>query len=107
VIVALGVSSGAVLAQAPDAKLVAQGKQTFQAKICKNCHLAEGVGNKQFPLDGVGTKLKVEDIRAWIVTPADMIAKLETKPALPMPKLPLTEAEVDALVAYLSTLKTN
>ena len=65
-----------------------------------------GKGNAKGPLDAVGAKLKAEDIRQWIVTPADMAAKskAERKPAMKeyatMPK-----EDLDALVAFLSSKK--
>jgi len=95
-----------VAAQAADPKLVAAGKDTFAKKMCTTCHMAEGKGNKNLPLDDVGAKLKAPDIKKWITEPAEMTKTLKTKPAIPMPKVALTDAEVNGLVAYLSTLKT-
>jgi mono/diheme cytochrome c family protein len=106
-VIALGMLSAVARAQAPDPELVAEGKALFASQICSKCHLAEEVGNKQFPLDGVASRLEAEEIRTWITAPADMIAKLEQKPVLPMPKVPLTDAQVDALVAYLRTLDSD
>ena len=65
-----------------------------------------GKGNKNGALDGVGTKLSADDIRAWIVTPAEMSKKHNTTRKPPMKSFAsLPQADVDALVAYLQTLK--
>ena len=58
------------------------------------CHMAEGKGNKRLPLDGVSAKLKAPDIRKWITSPAEMTAKLATKPVVPMMKIELKDPEV-------------
>ena len=64
------------------------------------------VGNKKGPLDGVGAKLSAADIRQWITAAPEMAAKAkaERKPAMKAyPNLP--KEDLDALVAYLQTLK--
>lgn len=85
----------------------AKGKTVYAAQKCSVCHMAEGAGNKNNPLDGVGTKLSAADIRAWIVTPTQMTAKTKSTKKPPMPdrysKLPA--ADIDALVAYMVSLK--
>ncbi len=83
-----------------------KGAAVFVAQKCSLCHALDGKGNAKGPLDAVGAKLKAEDIRQWIVTPADMAAKskAERKPAMKayatMPK-----EDLDALVAFLSSKK--
>ena len=71
------------------------------------CHSIAGKGGKQSPLDGVGTKLTADDIRAWIITPTEMTKKTKSTKKPPMPakygKLPA--ADLDALVAYMQSLK--
>ena len=71
------------------------------------CHQVAGKGNKLSPLDGVGKKLSAADIKEWIVDP-DAAAKKHgstKKPAMPKTYAKLPPADVDALVAYLQTLK--
>ena len=84
-----------------------KGKTVYAAQKCSVCHLIAGAGNKNNPLDGVGTKLSAADIRAWIVTPTQMTAKTKSTKKPPMPdrysKLPA--ADIDALVAYMVSLK--
>ena len=88
-----------------------QGKKLFESKKCVTCHTVAGKGGtltKQYPMDGVGAKLTAADTKKWLTATEEMEAKLETKPKVKMSskKVPLTDAEVDALVAYMQSLKT-
>jgi len=84
----------------------ADGEKVFAAQKCTICHSIAGQGNKKGPLDGVGAKLSADDIRSWITNAPDMAAKAkaERKPVMKAYSA-LSKAEVDALVAYLQTLK--
>ena len=91
-------------AQAPATP--AQGEKVFVAQKCSLCHAVAGKGNKNGPLDGVGTKLTAADLRAWIVDPAAMSKKHNATRKPPMKSFAsLSTEDVDALVAYLQTLK--
>jgi mono/diheme cytochrome c family protein len=91
---------------APTSAAVAQGEKVFAAQKCSICHAIAGKGNKKGPLDGVGTKLSAADIRAWIVTPVEMSKKHNATRKPPMKSFAaLPQADVDALVAYLQSLK--
>ena len=94
----------AAAASAQDAK-VAQGEKLFSDQKCTLCHSVGDKGNKKGPLDGVATKLKADEIRAWIVDAKGMTEKTKAtrKPAMKAYTLP--KDDVDALVAYLTTLK--
>jgi mono/diheme cytochrome c family protein len=99
-------AAGAAFAQ--DAK--DKGLKVYTDQKCSTCHSIGGHGNAKGPLDDVGKKLTADEIRQWIVDPAAMTAKSksERKPAMTMiaAKLKaLPKADVDALVAYLSSLK--
>jgi cytochrome c2 len=76
------------------------GKEVYEAQKCRLCHSIAGVGNKNAPLDGVGAKLKAEEIAKWIKTPKEMKADAKMKA---YPNLP--EQDLNDLVAYLLTLK--
>ena len=84
-----------------------RGQEVYTAQKCQGCHNIAGKGFKNNTLDGVGAKLSAADIRAWIVTPKAMATKAGAKGKPPMPdryaKLPA--ADIDALVAYMQTLK--
>lgn len=93
-------------ASAQDAK-VEKGKAVYAATAaCRMCHSIGGVGNPKGSLDSVGAKLTPAEIKQWLTDPAAMAAKTkaERKPAMKLAK-PLSAEDVDALVAYLSTLK--
>lgn len=89
--------------QADDA---ARGAEVYTEQKCKLCHSVDGVGNKKGSLDAVGSNLSEEDIRAWLVTPDEMAAKHEKTRKPKMKKYDkLSEADMNALVAYLLGLK--
>lgn len=84
---------------------VAKGQAVFTAQKCSLCHSVAGKGNAKGPLDSVGTKLKAEEIRAWLVDAPGMTAKTAAarKPAMKSYNLP--KEDLDALVAYMASLK--
>jgi mono/diheme cytochrome c family protein len=94
------------LAGAQDA---AKGAQVYADQKCSMCHSVAGKGNAKGALDDVGSKLKAEEIRQWIVNPTEMAtkAKAERKPAMPSKYASLPKADLDNLVAYLSSLKSK
>jgi mono/diheme cytochrome c family protein len=105
VIAGLAVCLGlAASAAAADAK-VAQGEKLFVDQKCTLCHSVGAKGNKKGPLDEVAEKLKADDIREWIVDAKGMTAKSKATRKPDMKAYALPKDDVDALVAYLSTLK--
>jgi mono/diheme cytochrome c family protein len=90
-----------------DAGLVQKGEQLYGAQKCMICHAIAGKGNKNNPLDKVGSKLSAAEIREWIVNPVEMAKKTKStgKPAMPAKYKGLAPAEIDALVAYMQSLK--
>ena len=93
-----------LFAAGQDAK---KGQEVYAAQKCQMCHSIEGKGGKQSPLDGVGKKLSADDIRLWIVSPTEAAAKFKStkKPPMPAKYSKLPAAELDALVAYMVSLK--
>jgi len=85
--------------------LKAKGAETFTAQKCSLCHAVAGKGNPKGALDDVGTKLKADEIRQWIVDAKAMTAKTQATRKPEMKAYTLPKADVDALVAYLSSLK--
>lgn len=83
-------------ARAEDAKALYDQK-------CKVCHTLGGEGGKMAekggPLDGIGSKRDEAWLRAYFADPKSKI------PDAKMPKLKLTPAEWDVIVAYMLTLK--
>jgi mono/diheme cytochrome c family protein len=97
-------------AEARDAASVEKGKQVYDAATpkCKVCHAIAGVGNAKGPLDGVGTKLKADEIKAWMRTPKEMTEKTKAprKPYMPVyPKEKMSDEDLEALTAYMLSLK--
>ena len=104
VLAAAALCLSASLASAQD---VARGKQEFVDSKCTVCHLVGGEGNKKGPvLDGVGAKLTPDEIRQWITNAPEMAAKAKIDRKPPMKAYTdFPKDKVDALVAYLSSLK--
>lgn len=76
------------------------GKEVYTVQKCALCHSIGGIGGKKHPLDGVGARLKVEDMKKWIRTPKEMKADTTMKP---YPNLP--EKDLNDLTAFLMTLR--
>jgi mono/diheme cytochrome c family protein len=81
------------------------GKKVYAAQKCATCHSIAGVGSKMAPLDGVGSKHNAAEIKAWITDPDPLTEKLPVKPKIKMKKYTLPDADLDALVAYMLSLK--
>ena len=94
----------AAAAAAQDAK-VTKGQQLFADQKCTLCHSIGDKGNKKGPLDGVATKLKADEIHDWITDAKGMTAKTKATRKPEMKAYALPKEDVDALVAYLATLK--
>jgi mono/diheme cytochrome c family protein len=90
-----------------DEAQVKKGQEVYTAQKCSVCHGIAGKGNKTNPLDGVGAKLSADDIKQWIVDPVAAAAKAKStkKPPMPAKYKTLPAADLDALVAYLQSLK--
>jgi mono/diheme cytochrome c family protein len=101
------------VAAAPDAKLVAQGQQVYNDYECYNCHKLGGKGGvkRRGPeLDDVGTLVAPTMLRAKILDPLVFMTEgyEEEYRKVIMPddyKDRMGPKELDALVAYLSSLK--
>ncbi len=82
------------------------GRAVYDAQRCAVCHSIAGVGSPRSPLDGVGARRDREELEKWIVGAAELedalppstFRRKQAYQALP-------QAELDALVAYLATLR--
>jgi len=90
---------------AQDKAQVDKGMKVYTDQKCSLCHSIGGHGNAKGPLDGVGAKLKADEIRQWITDAKGMAAKTKAARTPAMKQYTLPKDEVDALVAYLGTLK--
>src|SRR5438128_758480 len=98
-------------AAARDDGRVAEGRSVFEQTACINCHTVSGTAaNGRFGPDlthlmargtlGAGVASNTpENLRAWIRRPDDF------KPGSLMPPMGLSESQLDAVTAYLSTLQ--
>ena len=92
-----------VIAAAQDA---AAGQKVFETQKCSLCHSVAGKGNAKGPLEGVAKKFNAAELKLWITQPAEMTKKHAATRKPPMKSFAsLPPADVDALVAYLQTLK--
>ena len=85
-----------------------RGMKVYAESKCSMCHSIAGKGNAKGVLDNVGGKYSAAELRQWVVEPDVMRekTKAERKPLMKaytaMPK-----GDLDALVAYLQTLKAK
>jgi cytochrome c oxidase subunit II len=87
---------GTLVAQEP----AEQGKQYFMSNGCYGCHAVGRMGTPIGPdLSHVGAKYSLAYLQRWLRDPA------EQRPSAHMPALELSDAQVTALAAYLSTLR--
>jgi mono/diheme cytochrome c family protein len=105
-VVAVGLLLVAAPAHAQDAAKVARGQGVYVAQKCSICHSVAGKGNAKGALDGVGAKLSADEIHQWIVNASEMTAKTKAARKPPMKAYSqLPKEDVDALVAYIQSLK--
>ena len=79
---------------------VAEGRRVFQDQGCYGCHTVGQTGTPIGPdLSHIGAKRNRSYLIGWLRDPSSQ------KPTAHMPKLTLTDAEVQALAAYLDSLR--
>ena len=76
------------------------GREIYAAQKCALCHSIKGIGGKKAPLDGVGSRLKTDDLKKWIRTPKEMKSNTTMKS---YPDLP--DKDLNDLVNFLASLK--
>lgn len=83
------------------------GARIYAAQKCSLCHSVAGKGNPKGALDDVGSRLTADAVREWLVSPKEMSAKHKAERKPPMKSFAtLPKEDIDALVAYLMTLKS-
>ena len=105
VIAGLTLCGGLAATAAAQNAEVARGEKLFADQKCALCHSIGDKGNKKGPLDGVASKLKNEQVREWIVDAKGMAAKTKAARKPEMKAYTLPKEDVEALAAYLMTLK--
>lgn len=89
-----------------DVARIERGRAVYADAGCAGCHAIDGQGNPRNPLDGVGSSLSPEEIRHYTTADpavADDLAPRVVAAKKEFAKLPAED--LDALVAYLSSLK--
>jgi cytochrome c oxidase subunit II len=88
-------------AQAQDrSALIGQGRMVFRDQGCYGCHTAEKMGTGIGPdLSRIGAKHDQTYLTRWLRDPSMQ------RPSAHMPKIQLTDGEVNALSAYLGSLR--
>ena len=84
---------------------VTLGEKVYATQKCSMCHSIGEKGNQKGPLDGVASKLTAEELHAWIVDAKGMTTKTKAPRKPVMRSYTLPKEDVDALVAYMMTLK--
>jgi len=105
IIIAIPICLGMTTAAAAQDAKVSKGEKLYVEQKCSLCHSIGDKGNKKGPLDGLASKMKVDEIREWIVDAPGMTAKAKATRKPLMKAYALPKEDVDALVAYLATLK--
>lgn len=91
---------------AQDKAQIDRGLKLYADQKCIACHSIAGKGNAKGALDDVGSRLSAEEIRMWMVNPAEMTKKTKAERKPPMRAYPnLSREDLDALVAYMASLK--
>ena len=83
----------------------ARGREVYDAQGCASCHAIAGEGNPRNPLDDVGARRSVGELRDWIAGtgPATgLLAPAVVKRKQRYRELP--DGDLQALAAYLATL---
>jgi mono/diheme cytochrome c family protein len=79
------------------------GEKVFETNKCITCHTLNGKSGKMAktggPLDGVGSKRTADWMKKYLNEPTSVIKDAQ------MPKMELSGPDIDALVAYMVTLK--
>lgn len=98
-LVAIVLTGSCVQAQDRGA-LAARGQRVFQDQGCYGCHTVGKTGTPIAPdLSRIGAKHDQAYLVRWLKDPSIQ------RPSAHMPKLDLSESEVEALAAYLGSLR--
>lgn len=84
-----------------------QGAALFAAQKCTMCHSINGKGNPKGALDHISAKNKVEYVKQWLQDPEGMRTKTNATRTPAMKPIKLTPDQIDALVAYLTSIKPD
>jgi len=91
----------------PETSDVERGRAVYAEQNCSTCHAIAGEGNPRVVLDGVGDRRDAAALREWITGTGAAAGELSVATARRKARYQqLPEADLSALVAFLSTLVT-
>ena len=100
VIVGAALLAVAAAAAQPGDAMVERGRAVFKNNGCHGCHTLDKFGTPIGPdLSHVGARYSAAYLARWLRDPA------QQRPSAHMPALELTDADVEALARYLSSLR--
>jgi mono/diheme cytochrome c family protein len=95
-----GLVFGVGVAAAGDPAQFAAGEMQYKKHKCAACHMIHGKGGKKADdLSAVGAKRDAEWLKTYMVDPQSKVPKSKH------PKFKGTDKDLDALIAYLGSLK--
>jgi len=56
----------------------ASAMKVFENRGCPRCHSLSGKGNENLPLDGIGSKMTIEEIKNWITADPAIRSRLNS-----------------------------
>lgn len=103
---ALAVTMAVGGAASAQSAVIERGMKVYADQKCSTCHSIAGRGNAKGALDDAGSRLSADEIRAWLITPAEMTRRVKSERKPPMRAYAsLPKEDLDALVAYVGSLK--
>lgn len=99
-VVCLAMSAIDAVAQSPEPS--ATRGRAYAVRLCANCHLVDGSGITA--PEGIGTFRGIANRPGQS---ADRISNTLILPHIPMPDTQITRDEIQDILAYLETLRTN
>ncbi len=98
-LVAIGLMSSCVQAQDRGA-LIDRGQRVFRDQGCYGCHTVGAMGTPIAPdLSHIGAKRDQAYLTGWLKDPS------KQRPTAHMPKIRLSDSEIQAVAAYLGSLR--
>jgi len=99
-IVLVAMLLAAASSEVPGPAVMERGEAAFRKNGCYGCHIIQKFGTPIGPnLTQVGRKYQPEYLARWLRDPS------QQRPSAHMPALELTEDDVQALAAYLGSLR--
>ena len=91
-----------------DPQCIAAGREIYQQQKCAACHAIAGQGNPRNPLDDVGARRSVQELRDWIIG-AEALREILSPRAFSRKQTyrSLPDEELRVLVIYLQSLRPD